>query len=69
VLTLRTRWLRAIALRDQQIDTLRSMLNYCEMLANLMAEWHPESHEREYLADTISNGESLLKELGGCAIR
>jgi hypothetical protein len=45
------------------------MLTYCEMLSKLIAEWHPESPEREYLADTISDGESLLKELGGCAIR
>jgi hypothetical protein len=69
VLTLKTRWMRAVVLRERQLATLRGMLTYCEMLSKLIAEWHPESPEREYLADTISDGESLLKELGGCAIR
>jgi hypothetical protein len=69
VLTLKTRKKREDARRERQLSTVRSLIRYCELLAELIMQRDPTSHEREYVYDTISDGESLLKELGGCAIR
>lgn len=69
LMTLRSWRRQGATVRERQLDTIRRLIGYAEVLAEHICSIDPGSHEREYLFDTIMDGESLLKQLGGSAIR
>lgn len=64
MLTARSRLRRQVTVRERQLETIRRLIRYAEVLAQHLMKIDPGSHEREYVFDTISDGEALLKELG-----
>lgn len=54
--------------RERQLAVIRTLIRYAEMLAESL-RLAGISHEREFIFDAISDGERLLKQIGGSAMR